>query len=152
MAQVLRKAALWLGFIRDDILDEDDENLYSERIYPSVDADPAPTKVTSLDTRQELSLVPDNSPKIGDYVTLRPTCYPEAKAIGENFRSGIPVVMVVSQMQTDDARRLVDFSAGLTFALHGKIERVTKGVFLLTPKGVTVTADDKEKIKSGLVD
>jgi cell division inhibitor SepF len=57
--------------------------------------------------------------------------------------------MNLSDMDDADAKRLVDFAAGLTFGLHGRIERVTAKVFLLSPHNVSVTAQDKARIESG---
>lgn len=74
--------------------------------------------------------------------TVHPRSYNDAKLIGESFRSGIPVIMNVTDMGEADAKRLVDFSAGLVFGLHGSIERVTNKVFLLTPVNVQVLGDD----------
>ena len=70
--------------------------------------------------------------------------YNEAKTIGESFREGVPVIMNLSDMGDSDAKRLVDFAAGLVFGLHGSIERVTNKVFLLSPAHIEVTAEDKE--------
>lgn len=78
--------------------------------------------------------------------TLHPRTYNEARTIGEHYRSGTPVIMNLTEMEDADAKRLVDFSAGLTFGLHGRLERVTAKVFLLSPKNVTVTAQDKQRI------
>ena len=78
--------------------------------------------------------------------TLHPRTYNEARTIGEHFRSGTPVIMNLTEMDDADAKRLVDFSAGLVFGLHGSIERVTNKVFLLSPPHVTVSAEDKERI------
>lgn len=78
--------------------------------------------------------------------TLHPRTYNEARAIGEQFRNTTPVIMNLSEMDDADAKRLVDFAAGLTFGLHGRIERVTAKVFLLSPHNVTVTAQDKARI------
>ena len=72
--------------------------------------------------------------------TLHPRTYNEARTIGEHFRKNTPVIMNLSEMEDADAKRLVDFAAGLTFGLHGRIERVTAKVFLLSPHNVTVTA------------
>jgi cell division inhibitor SepF len=80
---------------------------------------------------------------------LHPRTYNEARTIGEHFRRSTPVIMNLSDMDDADAKRLVDFAAGLTFGLHGRIERVTAKVFLLSPHNVTVTAQDKAKIESG---
>ncbi|MBO1268500.1 cell division protein SepF [Arthrobacter cavernae] len=76
--------------------------------------------------------------------TVHPRSYNDAKIIGESFRDGIPVIMNVTDMGEADAKRLVDFSAGLVFGLHGSIERVTNKVFLLSPSYVEVIGDDKK--------
>lgn len=76
--------------------------------------------------------------------TVHPRSYNDAKVIGESFRDGIPVIMNVTDMGEADAKRLVDFSAGLVFGLHGSIERVTSKVFLLSPSYVEVIGDDKK--------
>jgi cell division inhibitor SepF len=80
---------------------------------------------------------------------LHPRTYNEARTIGESFRKSTPVIMNLTEMDDADAKRLVDFAAGLTFGLHGRIERVTAKVFLLSPHNVTVTAQDKARIENG---
>jgi cell division inhibitor SepF len=77
---------------------------------------------------------------------LHPRTYNEARTIGEHFRQSTPVIMNLSEMDDADAKRLVDFAAGLTFGLHGRIERVTAKVFLLSPHNVTVTAQDRARM------
>jgi cell division inhibitor SepF len=77
--------------------------------------------------------------------TVHPRSYNDAKLIGESFRGGIPVIMNVTDMSEADAKRLVDFSAGLVFGLHGSIERVTNKVFLLTPATVQVLGEDSSE-------
>ena len=81
--------------------------------------------------------------------TLHPRTYNEARTIGEHFRSGTPVIMNLSEMDDADAKRLVDFAAGLVFATRGTIERITSKVFLLSPPNVTVAAEDKQRIVEG---
>ncbi|NUS72569.1 MAG: cell division protein SepF [Corynebacteriales bacterium] len=81
--------------------------------------------------------------------TLHPTTYNEARTIGEHFRNSIPVIMNLTEMDESDAKRLVDFAAGLAFGLRGSIERVTNRVFLLSPASVTVTAEDRARIAEG---
>ncbi|MFL6045498.1 MAG: cell division protein SepF [Propionibacteriaceae bacterium] len=82
-------------------------------------------------------------------ITVHPRTYNEARIIGEYFRDGVPVIMNLSDMEDVDAKRLVDFAAGLIFGLRGSIERVTSKVFLLSPHDVTVAAEDKERIAGG---
>jgi cell division inhibitor SepF len=81
--------------------------------------------------------------------TLQPRSYNEARQIGEAFREHIPVIMNLTDMSDDDAKRLVDFAAGLIFGLHGSIEKVTNKVFLLSPSNVAVSAEDKRAIVTG---
>ena len=80
--------------------------------------------------------------------TIHPRTYNEAKNIGESFREGTPVIMNLTDLDDADAKRLVDFAAGLVFGLHGSIERVTSKVFLLSPAHVEVTANAVEPPKA----
>lgn len=74
--------------------------------------------------------------------TLQPRSYRDARTIGERYRSGVPVIMNLTELEAAEAKRLVDFAAGLVFALHGGFDKVTSRVFLLTPADVEVSADD----------
>jgi cell division inhibitor SepF len=119
---------------------------------------PAPT--TNYPTRDGLALAPqvqlreravvaDDDERRYQITTLHPTTYNEARTIGEHFRDGVPVIMNLTEMAEADAKRLVDFAAGLAFGLHGSMERVTNRVFLLSPANVQVTAEDKARIAEG---
>jgi|SRR5690606_6136627 len=81
--------------------------------------------------------------------TLHPTSYSDARAIGEHFRDGRPVIINLTELDEADAKRLVDFAAGLAFGLRGGMDRVTNRVFLLTPANVEVSAEDKARIAEG---
>jgi len=78
--------------------------------------------------------------------TIHPRSYNDAKQIGESFRGGTPVIMNLTDMDDSDAKRLVDFAAGLIFGLRGSIERVTNKVFLLSPANVSVSAEDRARM------
>ncbi|MFC0359545.1 MULTISPECIES: cell division protein SepF [Kytococcus] len=69
--------------------------------------------------------------------TIHPATFNEAKLIGESFREGVPVIMNLTDLSDGDAKRLVDFAAGLVFGLYGSIDRITNKVFLLSPEGVS---------------
>jgi cell division inhibitor SepF len=111
----------------------------------------------SYSTRDNLALAPQTQvhqrtveeDQRYQITTLHPTTYREARTIGEHFRDGVPVIINLTEMDEGDARRLVDFAAGLAFGLRGTIERVTNRVFLLSPANVQVTAEDKAKIAEG---
>ena len=148
MAQGLKKAAVWLGLVSDqDYRDELTEQVddVTEQVYSESGA---PATVTELDTRRPVATAPRTA-DLSRIVTVHPRTYNEARTIGENFRDGIPVIMNLSDMEDADAKRLVDFAAGLIFGLHGSIERITSKVFLLSPHNVNVAAEDKERIAGG---
>ena len=90
----------------------------------------------------------DESSPMRKITTVHPRSYNDAKIIGESFRENIPVIMNVTDMGEAEAKRLVDFSAGLVFGLGGSIERVTNKVFLLTPKNVEVLAEERAAVEN----
>lgn len=152
MADRLKKAAVWLGLVSDNAYAEEEPG--SEEVTEQVrdaaaDGDHAvPATVTELETRRP----PREHPRVADInriITVHPRTYNEARTIGENFRDGIPVIMNLGDMEDADAKRLVDFSAGLIFGMRGSIERITSKVFLLSPHNVTVAAEDKERLAGG---
>jgi cell division inhibitor SepF len=83
--------------------------------------------------------------------TLQPRSYNEARTIGERYRDGVPVIMNLTELDDAAAKRLVDFAAGLAFALRGSIDKVTSRVFLLTPADVEVSADDARRLAARTV-
>ena len=109
-------------------------------------ASAAPTRGSlAVDASARHEVVPSAAPvPMGDLyriTTLHPRSYNDARRIGEEFRQGIPVIMNLSDMDDVEAKRLVDFAAGLIFGLHGSIDRVTNKVFLLSPQNVDVAAE-----------
>jgi cell division inhibitor SepF len=82
--------------------------------------------------------------EMNEILTVHPRQYKDAQIIAESFRDGIPVIINLSQMSEPEARRLVDFASGLSQGLYGKIERVTKQVFLLSPAHVVVSGDQAD--------
>lgn len=161
MADGFKKAAVWLGLMSDTPYPEDERNDAEQTeavparrdrprpapVWEASDADEeAPARVTTLETRRPAPVAAD----LSRIVTVHPRTYNEARTIGEHFRDGTPVIMNLSDMEDADAKRLVDFAAGLIFGLRGTIERVTNKVFLLSPVDVAVAAEDKERIAGGL--
>ena len=102
----------------------------------------------AMEPRRMAELFEAGSP-LAKITTLRPKDYSEARTIGERFRDGTPVIMDLVSMDNADAKRLVDFAAGLAFALRGSFDKVATKVFLLSPPNVSVTAEDKQRIAEG---
>ncbi|WP_129663480.1 cell division protein SepF, partial [Phytoactinopolyspora endophytica] len=176
MASAMRKVAVYLGLVEDrdryedeydDDYDEPYEGEYEDEI---VDAHEHPEPERLPDRRERdrererdhtatVSSLADRRPTAAPrrapaarearITTLHPRTYNEARVLGEHFRDGTPVIMNLSEMDDVDAKRLVDFAAGLIFGLRGSIDRITAKVFLLTPADVQVTAEDKARIADG---
>ncbi|MFD4368801.1 cell division protein SepF [Rhodococcus sp. NPDC058521] len=88
----------------------------------------------------------DEGGPLSKITTLRPRDYGEARTIGERFRDGTPVIMDLVEMSNADAKRLVDFAAGLAFALRGSFDKVATKVFLLSPADIDVSAEERRRI------
>ena len=153
MGSAMRKMGVYLGLLEDterydeDFYDEDDEKTQRSR----ADEPGRPAPVASISERRRSQMSTEHGPQgivaeLSRITTLHPRTYNEARTIGENFREGVPVIMNLSEMDDADAKRLVDFAAGLVFAVRGTIERVTNKVFLLSPPNVSVAAEDKQRI------
>jgi cell division inhibitor SepF len=92
---------------------------------------------------QSPALALDLDAPVEKIVTLHPRSYNDARIIGEHYRDYTPVIMNLTEMDDADAKRLVDFAAGLVFGHRGVIEKVTKSVFLLSPPNVKVSPEEK---------
>lgn len=88
-------------------------------------------------------------PPMNEILTVHPSEYKDAKVIAESFRDGVPVIINLSRMGEDEAKRLIDFSSGLTMGLNGRIERVTSKVFLLSPEHIAVGSEESREQDGG---
>ena len=165
MAGAMRKAMVYLGLVEDDeryeyddyddLSGTDAETRDDRRGDHRASAPARPLAPLREDQRGSVATMTERRPQVAVHpatrafdriTTIHPRTYNEAKQIGESFRESTPVIMNLSDMDDADAKRLVDFSAGLVFGLRGTIERVTNKVFLLSPANVTVTAEDKARM------
>jgi cell division inhibitor SepF len=155
MSGAMRKIGEYLGLLEDTgrYDDELDEDLYEPAAVGQsapVARQGRPAAVSDLAERRRPTAVAAPArgtvAELSRITTIHPRTYNEARTVGENFRDGTPVIMNLSEMDDADAKRLVDFAAGLVFATRGTIERVTNKVFLLSPPNVSVAAEDKERI------
>jgi cell division inhibitor SepF len=157
MGSAMRKMGVYLGLLEDtERYDDEYYEQYDEQPQPARQEELRPASVANISERRRTA--PPAQPQqarpgpqsvvaeLSRITTLHPRTYNEARTIGENFREGTPVIMNLGEMDDSDAKRLVDFAAGLVFGVRGTIERVTNKVFLLSPPNVSVAAEDKARI------
>ncbi|WP_037908049.1 cell division protein SepF [Actinacidiphila yeochonensis] len=128
----VRRASAWLGLVDDN----GGEGYYDEEYADYGDSPERPdTWVTDPRVRVASESANEQGRRIA---TITPDGFRDARGIGELFRDGVPVIVNLTAMDAADAKRVVDFAAGLTFGLRGSIERVATRVFLLTPADYSV--------------
>lgn len=159
MSNPLKKTMVFLGLAEEGLDDEHEPEAKAERApapaaaksqatQPAQSATPAPrAAVTPL---RRVTPVRTSAPQaMNEILTVHPTAYRDAQVIAVSFRDGVPVIMNLSRMGDDEAKRLIDFASGLTMGLNGRIERVTSKVFLLTPEHIEVGSDEPAQQTDG---
>ena len=115
--------------------DEEFEEVFEEEVSEPV----RDFKLHTFQGGEDYSEPVSPSAALRRIVTVHPTSYADARLIGESFRDGVPVIINLTELDDKEARRIIDFAAGLVFGLHGVIEKVTPRVFLLSPADVEVS-------------
>ena len=124
------------------------DDRYSSRSVRPIPADTRAVRTFRADaappSRPTAAPLADRRPSYGPPAdlsrieTIHPRSYNDARRIGEHYREGVPVIMNLSELDDPDAKRIIDFAAGLVFGMRGSIERITNKVFLLSPVNVDV--------------
>ena len=169
MAGAMRKMAVYLGLVedQDSYADYDEYDEYedarrsartssrgTDRYSGGYEDRYGTSSVRTIRDESPRRSAPQNAPRpanvapvdFGRIHTIHPRSYNDARSIGEEFRNGVPVVMNLSELDDNDAKRIVDFAAGLIFGLHGSIERITNKVFLLSPANVDVASQARAQL------
>jgi cell division inhibitor SepF len=76
---------------------------------------------------------------------VAPRAFNDAKQIADRFKAQIPVIINLQSADTELSKRLIDFASGLTYALDGSMQRVADKVFLLTPRDVELSAEERAR-------
>jgi cell division inhibitor SepF len=163
-ADVWNKTLVYFGIAEEDDWDEDgyvtDEDLqrsYADR--PNVrrlaprrrerefddwtDPEPAANDRTAV-LRPRVAAVP--SPASVRVHLVVPRSFNDAQQIADKFKESIPVILNLQSSDQDLSKRLIDFASGLTYALDGGMQRVADKVFLLTPRNVEVSAEERARL------
>ena len=153
MAGAMRKMGEYLGLVEQADYDEYDDE---PSIVLPVPRETEPRQSRTVSARGPVAHIDEHrrprsvpASPLSRIETVTPRTYNDARSVGEHFRDGVPVIMNLSEITDSEAKRLVDFSAGLVFAAHGSINRVTAKVFLLSPAGIEVSDEDKQRIAAG---
>jgi cell division inhibitor SepF len=78
-----------------------------------------------------------------------PRSFNDAQQIADRFKQSIPVILNLQSADAELSKRLIDFASGLTYALNGGMQRVADKVFLLTPRNVEVSAEERARLLEG---
>jgi cell division inhibitor SepF len=156
VAGAFKKSLVWLGLVEP----EDDEELADvAEATGRPPADRAPIRRVRddvygrrrdggrLEEPTEAVIHPIPSAAAGKVHLIEPSGFNDAEEIGEKFKSDIPVIVNLQALEAETAKRLIDFAAGLTFGLDGRIQRVADKVFLLIPRNVEVSAEERRRLQ-----
>jgi cell division inhibitor SepF len=156
VAGAFKKSLVWLGLVEPE--DEDELADVAEQAGRSP-AERAPIRRVRddaygrrreggrLEEATEAVIHPIPSAAGGKVHLIEPSGFNDAEEIGEKFKADIPVIVNLQAIEPEAAKRLIDFSAGLTFGLDGRIQRVADKVFLLTPRNVEVSAEERRRLQ-----
>ena len=141
MAGFFRRALIYLGLVEDDEFEEMLEYDEGRVDY----AEPAPSRRAQREEARVAPIQAVPSKQVRMHM-VEPKSFNDAEQIGQKFKSDIPVIINLQASETELAKRLIDFASGLTYALDGGMQRVADKVFLLTPKNVEVSAEERQRL------
>jgi cell division inhibitor SepF len=75
-----------------------------------------------------------------------PKSFNDAQQVADKFKDAVPVILNLQGTETDLAKRLIDFASGLTYALDGGMQRIADKVFMLTPRNVEISAEERARL------
>jgi cell division inhibitor SepF len=95
-----------------------------------------------------IEAVPTPSPSPGSVRVhlVLPRSFNDAQQIADKFKQSVPVILNLQNADSELSKRLIDFASGLTYALNGGMQRVADKVFLLTPRNVEVSAEERARL------
>jgi cell division inhibitor SepF len=132
----------------DDIFGEDEPA--PRRRMRAVEDEPAPA------ARRRRSRAPDPEPmprgnggSMASMHVVTPRSFNDAQQVADEFKRSKPVIINLQSTDSELSKRLIDFCSGMTYALGGGMQRISNGIFLLTPANVEVSAEEKARILEG---
>ena len=77
---------------------------------------------------------------------MTPYSFNDAQEVADKFKQAVPVILNLQTTEAELAKRLIDFTSGLTYALEGGMQKIADKTFLLTPRNVEVSAEEKARL------
>jgi cell division inhibitor SepF len=111
----------------------------------SIEAAPAAVAASSRSSRPTRLRSADTGGKASVHLVL-PRSFNDAQQIADKFKDSVPVILNLQSADNELSKRLIDFASGLTYALNGSMQRVADKVFLLTPRNVEVSAEERARM------
>lgn len=143
MAGAWRKTLVYLGLVEDDEFED-----YPYEEVEMEEPRRTPRRAPETEGRGQREAVvrqmPTSTPQ-GRVHLVMPTSFNDVQEVGDRFREGNSVVMNLQSVDNDLGRRLVDFASGLAYGIGGSLQPVAEKVFLITPPGVEVSAEERKR-------
>ena len=154
MAGIWRKTLIYLGLVEDDELDDygyddldHDPHHAPQHQAAHAAAPPAPARRGRRRPEEappmDVVRLPTAPPAM--FHLVMPTTFNDAQEVGDKFRDGFSVIMNLQGVDAVLRRRLIDFASGLAYGLAGSMQPAADNVFLLTPNGVQVSAEERRR-------
>jgi cell division inhibitor SepF len=166
------RTLVYFGLAEDDAYEDDDIEPYPEPEAEPQDSYRDRHNVRKLSTRRRRDefddIFADDAPSERRTASLRPVgsgrgpngrnggdvrvhfvapkSFNDVQDVADKFKDAIPVILNLQGTDTDLSKRLIDFSSGLTYALDGGMQRIADKVFLLTPRNVEVSAEERARL------
>ncbi len=160
------KALVYFGLAEDDLdhereFDEEEEHLAAHReLEESYRERPNVRKINRRKRRVDYDDIYPEEKKVARVRPLRaavspanvrvhlilPKSFNDAQQVADKLKGDVPVILNLQSVDRELAKRLIDFSSGLTYALDGGMQRVADKVFMLTPRNVDVSAEEKARL------
>lgn len=144
MAGAWRKTLVYLGLVEDD---ESEEYAYDDETAPPGRRRAGPEAAAAPEaTRRDAVVRAIPTAPAARFHLVLPRSFNDVQEVGDKFREGFSVIMNLQGVDPELARRLVDFASGLGYGLGGSMQPVAEKVFLLTPAGVQVSAEERRRL------
>jgi cell division inhibitor SepF len=141
MAGIWRKTMVYLGLAEEEEYDD-----YAYDDAPS--EEPAPVRrladARGAERDAVVRAMPSATPPARFHL-VQPSAFDDAQELGDKFREGYSVIMNLQGARPELSQRLVDFASGLAYGLGGSMKTVAEKVFLITPEGVQVSAEERRR-------